>query len=66
MSKILTRKIIFFDLLSFFWCIPKVGSLFVSENDDPKIDFLIFFLDFLSFFLVSKIQKSSDNSDPKN
>ena len=27
----------FLDFLSFFWCYPKVSSLFVLENSDPKI-----------------------------
>ena len=37
--------IFFLDFLSFFWYYPKVGSLFGSDNSEPKIIF-DFFLDF--------------------
>ena len=35
-----------------------------SDNSDPKINFLIFFLDFLSFFWYYP-KVGSDNSEPK-
>ena len=46
-----------------FWCILKVRSLFASHNSDPKIIFMIFFLDFLSFF--GAIEKLAHYSRPK-
>ena len=42
----------------------QVGSLFVSENSDPKIIFRFFSLDFLSVFLVGSLF-GADNSEPK-
>ena len=35
-----------------------------SDNSDPKMNFLIFFLDFLSFFWYYP-KVGSDNSEPK-
>ena len=67
---ILSQK--YFFRLSFFWVQKfknlKVGSLFVSNNSDPQIIFLFFFLDFCQFFCFYLKVGSLfvlDNSDPK-
>ena len=50
----------FLDFLSFFWCYPKVGSLFVLENSDPKIIIVVQINKVLNFFTRFFV-----NSEPK-
>ena len=73
LQTILTRKINFLIIfsrffLSFFKGIPKVGSLFVSDNSDLKIIFRFFFSIFCHVFWYNLKVGSlfvSENSDPK-
>ena len=45
-------RISFLEFFSFFLCYPKVGSLFASDNYEPKIIFEYFSLFFVNFFGV--------------
>ena len=50
-----------------FWCYPKVGSLFVSKNSDPKIIFRFLSRFFVNFWCLLKVCSlfASHNSEPK-
>ena len=54
--------------MSFFSVILKVGSLFATDNSDPKIIFSIFLLNFCQLFWCNlKVSSlfASDNFDSK-
>ena len=54
--------------MSISWCILKVGSLFASDNSEPKIIFEFFSLIFCQFFWCHLKVGSlfgADNSEPK-
>ena len=72
LQTILIQNLIFLIFFSrffvIFWCYPQVGSLFVSENSDPKISFRFFFSIFCHFFWYNlKVGSffASENSEPR-